>query len=74
MPNGGERTWEPKRTKHVHMLGLEDNRQITMVVSCNATWNLLPLCRLSLLALHLKHVPQTTKEREMHQKWLRLHL
>jgi hypothetical protein len=57
MPNGGERTWEPQITKHVQMLSSEGNRQITMVVSYNVTWNLLPLCKLSLLALHLKHFP-----------------
>jgi hypothetical protein len=24
VPNGGKRTWEPKRTKHVQMLRMED--------------------------------------------------
>jgi len=41
-PNDGERTWEPKRTKHVQVLHLEDMRQITMTVSPNATWDLSP--------------------------------
>jgi hypothetical protein len=41
-PNGGERIWEPKRTKHVQVLCLEAMRQITMTISSNATWDLPP--------------------------------
>jgi hypothetical protein len=41
-PNDGERTWEPKGTKHVQVLHLEDTRQITMTASSNATWDLPP--------------------------------
>jgi hypothetical protein len=33
VPNGGEKTWEPKGSKHVQVLGFEDKRQVTMVVS-----------------------------------------
>ncbi len=40
--NGGERTWEPKGTKHVQVLSLDDERQMTMVVSFSTTRNLLP--------------------------------
>jgi len=42
VPNGGEKTWEPKGTKHVQMLSLEDERKMTMVVSSNTIKNLLP--------------------------------
>jgi hypothetical protein len=43
MPNGGDKTWESKGTKHVLMLGLEDKRKITMpMVSFSATRDLLP--------------------------------
>jgi hypothetical protein len=40
--NGGEKTWEPKGTKYVQMLGLEDKKQVMMVVSSSAIGNLLP--------------------------------
>jgi hypothetical protein len=42
IPNGGEKTWELKGTKHVQVLGLEDKKQMTMVISSNATGNLFP--------------------------------
>jgi len=42
VPNGGERIWESKGTKHVQVLGLEDKRQMTMVVSLSTTGDLLP--------------------------------
>ncbi len=41
-PNGGERTWEQKGSKHVQVLHLEDTKQITMTISSNVTWDLLP--------------------------------
>jgi len=41
-PNRSEITWEPKGTKRVQVLGLKDNKQMTMVVSCNIVGNLLP--------------------------------
>ncbi len=43
IPNGDERTWEPKGTKNMQVLALEDKKQITMVVSSSATrdgWDL----------------------------------
>jgi len=40
--NGAERTWEPKGTKDMQVLGPEDKRQITTVVSSSATRDLLP--------------------------------
>jgi hypothetical protein len=40
--NGGERTLEPKGPKHVQMLGLEDKKQITMIVSSSVARDLLP--------------------------------
>ncbi len=42
VPNGNEKTWEPKGTKHVQMLGLEDKRQVTMVVSSTTIEDLFP--------------------------------
>jgi len=42
VPNGGKKTWEPKGTKHVQMLSLEDKRQVTIVVSSNTVKDLLP--------------------------------
>ncbi len=33
VPTNGEKTWEPKGTKHVQVLGLENKRRVTMVVS-----------------------------------------
>jgi hypothetical protein len=56
IPNGGEKTREPKGTKHVQVLNLEDKRQIIMVVSSSAIRNLLPpQC---LHVLHLRHYHQ----------------
>jgi hypothetical protein len=42
VPNGVERTWEPKGTKHVQVLSLKDKKQVTMVVSSNIVGDLLP--------------------------------
>jgi hypothetical protein len=42
IPNGDARTWEPKGTKHAQVLGFEDKRQVTMVVSFRTTQDLLP--------------------------------
>jgi len=42
MFNHGEKTWEQKGTKHVQKLGLKYKRKIIMVVSFNATGNILP--------------------------------
>jgi hypothetical protein len=33
VPSGGEKTWERKGSKHVKVLGQEDKRQVTVVVS-----------------------------------------
>jgi hypothetical protein len=38
----GERTWENKGSKHTQVLGVEDKRQITLVVSSTTNGNLLP--------------------------------
>jgi hypothetical protein len=37
-----KKTWESKGTKHVQMLGLEDKKRVTMVVSSNTVGDLLP--------------------------------
>ncbi len=42
VPNNGEKTWEPKGTKHVQVLNLEDERQMTMFISSNIVKNLFP--------------------------------
>ena len=40
--NAVERKWKPKGEKHVQVLGIEDKRQVTMVVTLNAVGDLLP--------------------------------
>jgi hypothetical protein len=42
VPNNGARTWEPKGTKHVQVLNLENKKQVTTVVSFNVVGDLLP--------------------------------
>ena len=42
VPSAGGRTWDVKGVKDVKILGLEDKRQITCVVSSNASGELLP--------------------------------
>jgi hypothetical protein len=42
VPIVGETTWESKGTKHIQVLGVEDKRQITMVVSSLANGYLFP--------------------------------
>jgi hypothetical protein len=37
VPIARERTWESKSSKHVHVLGIEEKREVTMVVSSFAT-------------------------------------
>jgi hypothetical protein len=66
-PNGGEKTWEPKRTKHVQMLHLENTRQIIMTVSSSATWD-LPPPQIVFISTTFRTFPQTTKEKEITSK------
>jgi hypothetical protein len=42
IPNGDKRTWESKGTKRVQVLGFEDKKQLTMVVSSSVIKDLLP--------------------------------
>jgi hypothetical protein len=42
VPTIGERTWESKGSKHIQVLGVEDKRQVTLVVSFTTNGNLLP--------------------------------
>jgi hypothetical protein len=42
VPTIGERTWESKGSKHIQVLGVEDKRQVTIVVSSTANGNLPP--------------------------------
>ena len=42
IPSAGGRTWDVKGVKDVKIFGLEDKRQITCVVSSNASGELLP--------------------------------
>ncbi len=42
VPNDGERTWESKGTKHVQVLGLEDEKKVMLVVWSSTIGNLLP--------------------------------
>jgi hypothetical protein len=63
VPNGGERTWEPKGTKHVQMLGLEDKRQVTMVISFSATMDLLPP-QMVFISSTLRTLPPNSKRKK----------
>ncbi len=42
VPIIGERTWENKGSKHIQVLGVEDKRQVTLVLSFVANGNLFP--------------------------------
>ena len=42
VPTGGARTWNTKGIKQVRVNGLEDKRQVTVVVSSAATGEVLP--------------------------------
>jgi hypothetical protein len=42
VPTIGERTWENKGSKYIQVLGVEDKKQITIVVCSVANGNLLP--------------------------------
>jgi hypothetical protein len=42
VPTVGERSWENKGSKHIQVLGVEDKRQVTLVVSFATNGNLLP--------------------------------
>ena len=42
VPTGGARTWDTKGIKQVSVYGLEDKRQVTVVVSSAATGEVLP--------------------------------
>jgi hypothetical protein len=39
----GKHTWENKGSKHVHVLGIEDKRQVIMIISSFVARVLLPL-------------------------------
>lgn len=41
VPTGGERTWETRGAKHVDVLGMDDKRQVIVVVPTTA--NIMPL-------------------------------
>jgi hypothetical protein len=43
IPTSRERTWESKGSKHIQVLGVEDERQITIVIFSTANGFLLPL-------------------------------
>jgi hypothetical protein len=43
VPTRGNLTWETRGAKHVEVLGIEDKRQITIVVSSSIERSLLPL-------------------------------
>ena len=42
VPIGGARTWDTKGIKQVSVHGLEDKRQVTVVISSAATCEVLP--------------------------------
>ena len=41
VPTGGARTWEERNSKYVKVQGIEDKRQVTVVVSSAANGNIL---------------------------------
>jgi len=43
VPTKGERTWEMKGEKNIHILRIEDKKQIIVAVSSSTNRNLLPL-------------------------------
>jgi hypothetical protein len=43
VPKARECTWESRGSKHIHVLGIKDKKQMTMVVSSSASSLLLPL-------------------------------
>jgi len=43
VPTARECTWESKGSKHIHVLGIEDKRQVTMVVSSSTAGLFSPL-------------------------------
>jgi hypothetical protein len=43
LPSKGNQTWETRGVKHVQVLGIEDKKQITIVVSSSTKRSLLPL-------------------------------
>jgi len=43
VPTIGKCTWENNGSKHVHVLGIEDKRQVIVIISSFVTWVLLPL-------------------------------
>ncbi len=43
VPTSRKCTWESRGSKHIHVLGIKDKRQVTMVVSSSTTRLLLPL-------------------------------
>jgi hypothetical protein len=43
VPTGGDRTWEKKRSKDIHVIRVENKKQITIVVSSAVDGCFLPL-------------------------------
>jgi hypothetical protein len=43
IPTRGERTWEMKGKKNIHILGIDDKKQIIVAISSLINGNLLPL-------------------------------
>jgi hypothetical protein len=43
VPTVGKCTWESRGSKHIHVLGIKDKRQVTMVVSSSIVGVLLSL-------------------------------
>ncbi len=43
VPTRGDQTWERKEAKHIQVLGIENKRQITIVVSSSANGSMLSL-------------------------------
>jgi hypothetical protein len=42
VPTSREKTWENKRSKHIQVLGVEDKKEVILVVSSTTNGNMLP--------------------------------
>jgi hypothetical protein len=64
VPAGGALTWAENGSKHVQILGMEDKRQITFLVSSSAAGNLLPF-QLVFIGTTNRYLSPRNKGRQM---------
>jgi hypothetical protein len=68
--NVNEKTWKPKRMKHVQVLSLEDMKQVIMVVSSSTASDLLPPQIVFISSIG--HYDQTTKGKQIASMMVRI--